>query len=166
MDSPFLLTGSLMQHSLAFQEGYHSSCARQLLPRQFSRARAKVNQDRTSFSKKCCWLLCINHKTPLPYSLVHTFYESITMVCPYRLVTGMITAALSILYVSKTLAEPMEECTEKSTQTEKSVAKPQSSTRRMFIITLLVLFHIDLFTTGYVRMGAKHLLQSSSLWMG
>eukprot|EP00521_Asterionellopsis_glacialis_P002581 CAMPEP_0195260244 /NCGR_PEP_ID=MMETSP0706-20130129/8463_1 /TAXON_ID=33640 /ORGANISM="Asterionellopsis glacialis, Strain CCMP134" /LENGTH=87 /DNA_ID=CAMNT_0040313935 /DNA_START=51 /DNA_END=314 /DNA_ORIENTATION=+ len=81
------------------------------------------------------------------------------MVCPYKLTTGLITAALSIFYVSTTMAEANDEFS-KSSQKNKSQKTPMSPVRRMLVITVLVLFHADLFTTGYVRMGVKHLWEN------
>ena len=90
------------------------------------------------------------------------------MVCPYRLVTGFITAALSIFYVSRTLADADGSTTNqqnKSGVEHKKTKPPMSTARRSLLIAALILFHIDLFTTGYVRMGAKHLWQNSILQM-
>ena len=81
------------------------------------------------------------------------------MVCPYKATTGLITAIMSILYISSTFQDPEAEKKKKKAQFEEAEAKkPMSPARRMLLVTVLVLFHLDLFTTGYLRTGVKQLI--------
>jgi hypothetical protein len=75
------------------------------------------------------------------------------MVCPYRATTGLITAVLSIFYLHSTYAD--DDGMNKSGANEELKKKPMSPARRMALIVVLVLFHVDLFTTGYLRSGVK-----------
>jgi hypothetical protein len=74
------------------------------------------------------------------------------MVCPYRATTGFITAMLSIFYLHSTYAD---DGMHKAVGNEEHKKKPMSPARRMALIVVLVLFHADLFTTGYLRSGVK-----------
>ena len=80
------------------------------------------------------------------------------MVCPYRLVTGFITASLSIFYLTSTAADAQDGFGGK--KEEQSKKKPLNPLPRMLLISALIIFHVDLFTTGYLRMGVKHVLQN------
>ena len=82
------------------------------------------------------------------------------MVCPYKATTGLITAIMSVLFVSSTFANPdAGNSSRKNFNDEAPEAKRQMSPiRRMLVVTLLVLFHLDLFTTGYLRSGVKQLV--------
>lgn len=77
------------------------------------------------------------------------------MPCPYKTCTGLITAFLSMYYITATA--------EDVSKNEKDNKAPKKmDLRRMIIIALLVLFHIDLFTTGYVRLGVKQLIAAAT----
>jgi hypothetical protein len=76
-----------------------------------------------------------------------------TMVCPYRATTGFITAVLSIIYLHTTYAD--DGMNKQLVDNEEHKKKPMSPARRMALIVVLVLFHVDLFTTGYLRSGVK-----------
>jgi hypothetical protein len=76
-----------------------------------------------------------------------------TMVCPYRATTGFITAVLSMIYLHSTYAD--DGTNKKLVDNEDHKKKPMSPARRMALIVVLVLFHVDLFTTGYFRSGVK-----------
>jgi hypothetical protein len=99
------------------------------------------------------------------------------MVCPYKAVTGFITTILSILYVYSTFADPDTKNTREfsslkwdddddetarkgknKASSSSSSSSILSSARRLLLVTVLVLFHVDLFTTGYVRLGVKHVI--------
>jgi hypothetical protein len=96
------------------------------------------------------------------------------MVCPYKAVTAFITTMLSIIYVYSTFADPEhaknssssslmlkwddDETARKGKNKTSSSSSIMSSARRMLLVTVLVLFHVDLFTTGYVRLGVKHVI--------
>jgi predicted histidine transporter YuiF (NhaC family) len=75
------------------------------------------------------------------------------MVCPYRATTGFITAVLSIFYLHSTYADVG--MNKKLVDNEDHKKTPMARARRMALIAVLVLFHVDLFTTGYLRSGVK-----------
>lgn len=78
------------------------------------------------------------------------------MVCPYKVTTGLITAIMSIIYVQSTFQDDAEK--KKKVEEEGARKSPMSPERRMLLVTVLVLFHLDLFTTGYLRSGVKQLM--------
>jgi hypothetical protein len=80
------------------------------------------------------------------------------MVCPYKATTGLITAMMSILYISSTFQDPEDEKKKKKTEEAEAKKPTMSPARRMLLVTMLVLFHLDLFTTGYLRTGVKQLI--------
>lgn len=107
------------------------------------------------------------------------------MVCPYRLATGMITAGLSIWYVKSTLynEDDMKSSSDNNDlegidldayldddiEKYKEPKKKVSPLRRAIVIGLLILLHIDILYTGYLRNYAKEgisqlmiMLQSSN----
>ncbi|KAG8465592.1 hypothetical protein KFE25_002899 [Diacronema lutheri] len=89
------------------------------------------------------------------------------MVCPYRLVTTAITAVLSILWIRKATAPPplahnVAAAREGSAQlgADEQLAKPTAAPRRwtastVLLVIGLVLLHIDLLVTGYLRGALK-----------
>jgi cell division protein FtsB len=77
------------------------------------------------------------------------------MVCPYRAVTGLVTAFLSIIYLQSTFADENDPNNSKRKEEKSKKNANMSPARRMALIVVLVLFHVDLFTTGYVRLGVK-----------
>ena len=87
------------------------------------------------------------------------------MVCPYKATTGLITAMMSMYYITSTMADDPHAAkknnddnnTDGELKLEETEAKKMSA-RRALTIALLVLFHVDLFTTGYLRLGVKQLM--------
>ncbi|CAJ1945179.1 unnamed protein product [Cylindrotheca closterium] len=80
------------------------------------------------------------------------------MVCPYKATCTLFAAMASIFYIRSTFDENdftetsyAEDGTEKSVQTKKTM----SPLRRAVTISLLIVFHIDLMFTGYLRSGVK-----------
>ena len=79
------------------------------------------------------------------------------MPCPYKTCTGLITAFLSMYYIASTAEDASSSSSKK--EDDKPASSPKKmDLRRTITIALLVLFHIDLFTTGYVRLGVKQLM--------
>lgn len=82
-----------------------------------------------------------------------------TMVCPYKATCTLFAAIASIFYIRSTFDESGftetsysdEDGTEKSVQTKKVM----SPLRRAVTMSLLIVFHIDLMFTGYLRAGVK-----------
>ncbi|KAL3939551.1 MAG: hypothetical protein SGBAC_005738 [Bacillariaceae sp.] len=82
------------------------------------------------------------------------------MVCPYKATCTLIAAITSIFYIRSTFdekgfteisyAEGGDETRELGPK-----KKPMSPLRRGIIIALLIVFHIDLMFTGYLRAGVK-----------
>jgi len=94
------------------------------------------------------------------------------MVCPYRLATGMITAVMSIWYVKSTLYNDDDMKSDNNNlegidldaylngdddniEKYKEPKKQVSPLRRAIVIGLLILLHIDILYTGYLRNYAK-----------
>lgn len=78
------------------------------------------------------------------------------MVCPYRLVTTGITAVLSILYIRKTIAQSEDGDHPNATGKETGARKKFTWTPGTIAICVgLILLHVDLLVTGYLRHGAK-----------
>lgn len=85
------------------------------------------------------------------------------MVCPYRLVTTAITATLSILYITKTTSP--EQCAGAETGKTDDPASLKAGGRRwtprtIALVIALVLLHVDLLVTGYLRAGVKDIIAS------
>ena len=85
------------------------------------------------------------------------------MVCPYKATCALITTIMSIWYVSSTFADAENTDRKESSsyddeELSKEKKKPVSPMRRILTIAVLVIFHLDLFTTGYLRMGVKQLI--------
>lgn len=86
------------------------------------------------------------------------------MVCPYRLVTTAITAVLSILWIHKATAPPLNAPNAAVGAAQLDDAKPvkpaQAAPRRwtpgtVLLVIALVLLHIDLLVTGHLRTAVK-----------
>eukprot|EP00526_Cylindrotheca_closterium_P029692 CAMPEP_0113617108 /NCGR_PEP_ID=MMETSP0017_2-20120614/8598_1 /TAXON_ID=2856 /ORGANISM="Cylindrotheca closterium" /LENGTH=89 /DNA_ID=CAMNT_0000526469 /DNA_START=11 /DNA_END=280 /DNA_ORIENTATION=+ /assembly_acc=CAM_ASM_000147 len=81
------------------------------------------------------------------------------MVCPYKATCTLFAAMASIFYIRSTFDEDgftetssyAEDGTAKSVQKKKAM----SPLRRAVTISLLIVFHIDLMFTGYLRTGVK-----------
>mmetsp|Transcript_13712 Transcript_13712/g.20889 ORF Transcript_13712/g.20889 Transcript_13712/m.20889 type:complete len:85 (+) Transcript_13712:163-417(+) len=81
------------------------------------------------------------------------------MVCPYKAITGLVTATLSIIYLSSCCSgEEGKSVSSKKSNDSSSNLKTRSPIQRMLLITVLVIFHLDLFTTGYLRSSVKQLI--------
>ena len=89
------------------------------------------------------------------------------MVCPYRLVTTGITAVLSILWIRRATAMPSAE--EAHVQSLKSkqgadagacedACKRKWTPGTVLLVIALVLLHVDLMFTGYLRAGVKDMI--------
>eukprot|EP00307_Rebecca_sp_RCC1486_P004379 CAMPEP_0119412700 /NCGR_PEP_ID=MMETSP1335-20130426/5043_1 /TAXON_ID=259385 /ORGANISM="Chrysoculter rhomboideus, Strain RCC1486" /LENGTH=89 /DNA_ID=CAMNT_0007437451 /DNA_START=59 /DNA_END=328 /DNA_ORIENTATION=- len=84
------------------------------------------------------------------------------MVCPYRLVTTAITATLSILYITKATAPEQAGGSEAHKQGDPALklGARRWTPRTVALVVALILLHIDLLVTGYLRAGAKDLIAS------
>ena len=82
------------------------------------------------------------------------------MGCPYTAIKALIGVIIGVLFISSTFAYPDAELKKKSLP-EESKKETTWSTKRVLTTTLVVLFHIDLFTTGYVRAGLEHVMGSA-----
>lgn len=78
------------------------------------------------------------------------------MVCPYRLVTTFFAAVASMFYIRSTFAEDVIDAgSGKSGEGRATKKKVMSSTKRSLIVSLLIVLHVDLLVTGYLRAGVK-----------
>lgn len=77
------------------------------------------------------------------------------MVCPYKVCCTLVSAVLSIFYVASAFADADEQTTLSNKAAVVPTKKPMSAERRMITVALLVIFHIDLLFTGYLRAGFK-----------
>jgi hypothetical protein len=78
------------------------------------------------------------------------------MVCPYRLVTTFFAAVASMFYIRSTFAEDVIDAGNgKSGEGTAAKKKGMSSEKRALIVSLLIVLHVDLLVTGYLRAGVK-----------
>lgn len=77
------------------------------------------------------------------------------MVCPYKLTVTTLSAIASIFYIRTLEPKDEDEKNKGGGTIEKTNKTMVSSTRRMIMISLLVILHIDLIFTGYIRAGVK-----------
>eukprot|EP00980_Cylindrotheca_fusiformis_P004838 scaffold1034_cov127-Cylindrotheca_fusiformis.AAC.19 len=78
------------------------------------------------------------------------------MVCPYRLVTTFFAAIASVFYIRSTFAEDDVGGESGKTGDQTVVKKTaMSSQKRALIVSLLIVLHVDLLVTGYLRAGLK-----------
>lgn len=77
------------------------------------------------------------------------------MVCPYKLTTTLFAAIASILFVRSTFAEEEVGGASRNSEGTMMKKKTMSSTKRMMIVSLLIVLHVDLLVTGYLRAGVK-----------
>ena len=81
-----------------------------------------------------------------------------TMVCPYKATCTLFAAIASIFYIRSTFDEGFSETSyaeDETTTSTKTKKKAMSPLRRAVTISLLIVFHIDLMFTGYLRAGVK-----------
>lgn len=83
------------------------------------------------------------------------------MVCPYRLVTTFFAAVASMFYIRSTFADDVIGKSGEGTAMKKKV---MSSEKRALIVSLLIVLHVDLLVTGYLRAGVKEGFAMLSSW--